>query len=381
MVGYWVTLCSAVTSPTGAFACSFKVPVAKSATYYVNATDSTPIADTASRPFQVTTNLSVALSRSGRSADVGLPGRTLRRLRPEATLRTAAYAWDFGDGSNATGYASQVSHAYSHVGDYTLTVTVTDEVGSTASDTTAILVNADPVASTPVASPPSVDVGQETEITSIASFGTGNFSYVWLGLPTACVGTIASVSCRATVFGVYSVMVTVTDTAGFSITSDALSLVVYADPVVAISVSSLPGIDFGQSVVLTTAASLGSGGYAYAWSGLPPGCEVTNASVACSPTAWGTFRVAVTVTDSNDESVTSDAHTLVVAAPLVANFSISPASLTAGSSAEFTSQTQQWERAFHPRVDVRRWHGGQRDASLPYVRVGGDLQGLPPGRG
>jgi PKD repeat protein len=49
-----------------------------------------------------------------------------------------SYVWDFGDGTIATGV--EVDHAYTEVGDYTVTLTVTDNDGATDSATDMITV-------------------------------------------------------------------------------------------------------------------------------------------------------------------------------------------------------------------------------------------------
>ena len=55
---------------------------------------------------------------------------------PDGTI--ASYAWDFGDGNNGTG--ASPSHSYTTAGSYTAILTVTDNLGATASDQATVTI-------------------------------------------------------------------------------------------------------------------------------------------------------------------------------------------------------------------------------------------------
>ena len=76
--------------------------------------------------------------------------------------------------------------------------------------------------------------------------------------------------------------------------------------------------DVGLSVKGSVAVAGGSGGYTYAWIGLPAGCAGSPATIDCSPTTIGTYIVAVAVADSNGFSVASVPVALTINAPLSA---------------------------------------------------------------
>ena len=221
-------------------------------------------------------------------------------------------------------------------------VKLADTAGNNA--TAMIHVYTDPTVATPSASRPSVDLGQSVTFSAVASFGTGSYSYAWLGLPTGCVGSQPATVCTPSGAGSYSVSVRVTDSDGQSVTSGPLGFVVYTDPTVSTpSATPVSGqVDGGQTVTFATAAQLGTLTYtSYTWSGLPAGCTGSSASVACAGPNLppGTYLVSVTVTDSNSyaSAASGSLSFVVLADPTVSTPSATPASADVGQSVTFSA--------------------------------------------
>ena len=189
-----------------------------------------------------------------------------------------------------------------------ITVTVKDANGFAVTSAALVFsVYPDPTVSKPTASAPGADLGQSVDFTATVSGGSGDFSFVWSGLPTGCSGTTQVVDCSdLSTTGPFTVSFKVTDSNGFSATSGALAFVVDSDPSIGIPTANLSSADVGQAVNFSVSASAGAGGFAYVWNGLPSGCSGTGAYVDCAPTAPATAAmITVTVTDLNGYGLTS----------------------------------------------------------------------------
>jgi len=61
----------------------------------------------------------------------------------DPTSELTSYAWDFGDGSKGKGKI--ITHSYNQTGNYTITLTVTNQKGQTDVNTTYIIISSEPV--------------------------------------------------------------------------------------------------------------------------------------------------------------------------------------------------------------------------------------------
>jgi PKD repeat protein len=124
--------------------------------------------------------------------------------------RIVKYSWNFGDGTTATG--STATHAYGDNGEYTVTLTVTDNEGATNSKTSTItVINMQPVAAF-TSAPETANTNIEFSFDASESYDLDGtiVSYMWdFGDGTTATGV--SVSHAYTEDGTYTVTLTVTD--------------------------------------------------------------------------------------------------------------------------------------------------------------------------
>ena len=219
----------------------------------------------------------------------------------------ASYRFDFGDGSAAVGPQSgaTASHTYTSAGSFAIKVTVTDTGGLTATATVRVTVSDSPPVSTLLLTPSSgpaplaviadASASTDTDGTPIATY-TFNFGD---GSPAVGPQAASSSSHVYATGGTYTVVVTVTDTAGLS--SQATRQVVAGAGIV-----GNPGFETDTSgwntsgsvtgATLTQVAGGHTGGFAGALAntGSSGGaCTLNDAPNWVATTAAGTYTISM----------------------------------------------------------------------------------------
>lgn len=297
----------ATTGATSSVSCT----LATAGTYTLSATVTDSNGDSVtSAALGFTVSSRPTVSPPGASVQAADVGETVT-FSTTGTLGASplVFAWS-GLPSGCSGLSSAVVVCtFITPGSFTPTVTLTDANGVVVSAgmATAFTVSADPTIGTPMATPPTLDVGQSTTLVTSATNGTGlASSYVWYGLPTGCSSTNnLTLSCAPARAGTYSVSVSITDSNGMTRYSPTFSLVVSPVLGAVLVFVSRTTLDVGQSLTIAANAAGGTGVYTLSWTGLPAGCfNGGSVTIQCWPTTAATASISVIVTDSNGASVT-----------------------------------------------------------------------------
>ena len=227
-----------------------------------------------------------------------------------ATL--CSYSWDFGDGTSSTGLTT--THQFRTAGTFSVTLTVTDPRGASATRANAVQVAAPtpPTASftiSPTPAPTNVDVFFNASASRAVGAGRTITSYIW-AFGDGGSGSGVTTSHRYAGSGTFTVTLTVTDDAGATISVTQTLTVggTAANGLAAFTITpTAPRV--GQQVTFDASTSTSSTGssivsYKYTYG---DGTEET----VSSPVQSHTYAVAATVnvilqtTDSNGKTSTA----------------------------------------------------------------------------
>ncbi len=137
------------------------------------------------------------------------------------------YSWDFGDGS--TGDGQFPTHVYQQAGSYTVTLTATDTLSQTGTDSHLVITITGGTGLS-AAAQASVTSGQaplSVTFTGVAQGGTPSYSYIWnFGDGSSETTSNTTISHTYTAAGTFTAILTVKDSVGQQTTASALTITV-----------------------------------------------------------------------------------------------------------------------------------------------------------
>jgi PKD repeat protein len=224
------------------------------------------------------------------------------------------YAWDFGDGTTGTGVSP--SHAYADgPTQYTVSLTVTDDEGRTASDTAQVTVNNLPPTAE-AGGPYTCVVGESITLSGVCDdpgpTDAASLSCTWADFSGAAVSE-PSYTCPSTP-GTVTLTLTATDKDGAS-AQDTASVTVVTEVLLSADANGPYTGTVGMPVEFDGSGSAPADAIvSYSWNF---GDGQTGSGVVISHTyaATGTYSVSLTVSDGTFQDTDTTTATISAAAP------------------------------------------------------------------
>ena len=170
------------------------------------------------------------------------------------------------------------------------------------------------------ASPDPMYLGDTLSFQVSVKAGAPPYAYTYTGLPVGCSSeNTSALSCLPTTVGNSSVRISVRDLYGRSATA-ITNVEVQNVPPPSLAIASLSAVPnpvtLGGSTMITVDAQGGTLPYQYRYTGLPTGCYTQDsATVSCTPTQAGNFKVSIVVTDSHGVFVAASLTLSVLSGP------------------------------------------------------------------
>ncbi|NIN33953.1 MAG: PKD domain-containing protein, partial [Gammaproteobacteria bacterium] len=247
-----------------------------------------------------------------------------------------SYFWDFGDGSNTTGVT--VEHQYTDDGDYTVTLTVTDDDAATDTATsTKTVLNRPPVALF-AESAETVYTAESITFNATESYDLDGaiVNYHWdFGDGSNATGVIIAHSYNDD--GNYTVVLTVTDDDSATDSTSATKTILNRPPVATFT-ESAESIFIGETITFNASNSYDPDGTvtAYFWD-FGDGSNATEIAVDHSYLEEGNYTVTLTVTDDDGETGTATALKVVLNRPPIPSFTESAVTVYTSESIVFNA--------------------------------------------
>ena len=253
-----------------------------------------------------------------------------------------SYLWDFGDGSPLDSSGANVSHTYTQVGTFIAGVFASNSVSTASATTTVTITDVPPLAGFTSSSPD--ELGQETTFNNTSS-GT-NLSYLW-DFGDGNGSTEPNPTHTYNQIGTYSVMLTVSNSAGSNSTSAQVTIDdVPPDPISGLAASNDSPTQVDGVTGLSATISAGDN-VSYEWDfgdGTPPG---SGANVSHSYGAVGNYTAIVTASNSVSSESATTVVTITDVPPLASFTSSSPDELgqetTFSNTSSGTNLSYLWD--------------------------------------